>query len=45
MQPGDFLESYADTAKAKKNLAFEAKVGIDEGLKKFVDWYKEYYKH
>ena len=44
LQPGDFLENFADTAKAKKDLGFEPKTSIEEGIKKFVEWYKEYYK-
>jgi UDP-glucuronate 4-epimerase len=44
MQEGDFLENFADIDKAKKDLGFEPKTSLDEGIKKFVDWYKEYYK-
>lgn len=44
LQPGDFLENFADIDKAKKDLKFEPKTSIEEGIKKFVDWYKEYYK-
>lgn len=44
LQPGDFLENFADTAKAKKDLGFKPKVSIEEGIKKFVAWYREYYK-
>ncbi len=43
MQKGDFLENYANTEKAQKDFGFEARTSIDEGLKHFVDWYKEYY--
>lgn len=43
MQPGDFLENFADITKAKKDLGFEPKTSIEEGLKKFVEWYKDYY--
>jgi len=42
--PGEFLENFADIEKAQKDLGFEPKISIEEGLKKFVDWYKEYYK-
>lgn len=41
---GEFLESYADIEKAKKDFGFEPKTPIEEGLKKFIEWYKEYYK-
>lgn len=44
MQPGDVAETYADVSKARKMLGFHAKVGVDEGVKKFVEWYRAYYK-
>ncbi|PIP67048.1 MAG: protein CapI [Parcubacteria group bacterium CG_4_9_14_0_2_um_filter_41_8] len=44
MQEGDFLENFADIEKAKKDLGFEPKTSLEEGLKNFVEWYKEYYK-
>jgi UDP-glucuronate 4-epimerase len=44
MQEGDFLENFADIDKAKNDLGFEPKTSLDKGIKKFVDWYKEYYK-
>jgi len=44
MQEGDFLENFANTRKARKDFGFEPKTSIEEGLKKFVEWYKGYYK-
>lgn len=44
MQPGDVEATYADITKAKKMLGFKPKVLIEEGTKKFIDWYREYYK-
>jgi len=43
LQPGDVLETYADITKAKKILRWEPKTEIEEGAKKFVEWYREYY--
>jgi len=43
MQDGDFLENFADIEKAKRDLGFEPKTRLEEGIKKFVAWYKEYY--
>jgi UDP-glucuronate 4-epimerase len=40
MQAGDVEQTYADIDKAKKMLGFEPKTGLKEGLKKFVEWYK-----
>ncbi|MBI2050297.1 MAG: SDR family NAD(P)-dependent oxidoreductase [Parcubacteria group bacterium] len=44
MQAGDFLENFADITKAKRDLDFEPKTRLEEGIKKFVAWYKEYYQ-
>lgn len=43
MQQGDVFETFADTQKAKELLGFEAKTSFDEGVKKFIHWYKSYY--
>ncbi len=42
MQAGDVLKSYADITKAKKMLGYNPKTSIEEGIKKFLDWYLEY---
>lgn len=44
LQQADFLVNYADNAKAKKILGFESKTDLEEGLEKFVGWYKNYHK-
>ncbi len=44
MQPGDVERTYADISKAKKMIAYEPKVPFQEGIKKFVEWYKDYNK-
>lgn len=44
MQPGDFLQNFADISKARKLLQFNPKTNIEQGVKLFIDWYKEYYK-
>lgn len=41
MQPGDVERTYADIYKAKNLLGYEPKTSFEEGIKKFVDWYKE----
>ena len=43
MQPGDVKVTYGDNTKAKKILGYEPQTNIDKGVKKFIDWYKEYY--
>jgi len=37
LQAGDFLESFADIDKAKKDLGFEPKTSLDEGIKKYIE--------
>lgn len=39
-QPGDPSITFADVSKAKKLLGYHPKVKIEEGIKKFIDWYK-----
>ena len=42
MQPGDVTITYADINKAKRLLGYNPKVKIEEGIKRFVEWYKRY---
>jgi UDP-glucuronate 4-epimerase len=44
LQPGDVPETYADIEKTKKMLAFNPKTSIRTGIKKFLSWYRDYYK-
>jgi len=44
MQPGDVVATYADIKSSRKKLGFNPQTSIEEGLKKFVAWYKKYYK-
>jgi len=43
MQPGDVPATVADIRKLKK-LGWKPTTRIEEGIKNFVAWYKEYYK-
>ncbi len=43
MQPGDVKETYADIEAARRDLDFEPRVSIDEGIPRFVDWYRDYH--
>ena len=45
MQPGDVRETYAAIEKAKRDLGFKPQIRIEEGLKRFVQWYKEYHEN
>ncbi len=43
-QIGDALKTYANINKLKKLIKFKPKVKINEGIKKFVEWYKDFSK-
>jgi UDP-glucuronate 4-epimerase len=43
MQPGDVLRTYADVSDLERDINFKPSTSIEDGLAKFVDWYKEYY--
>ena len=40
-QPGDVSITYADITKAKRLLNYQPKIEMGEGIKRFVEWYKE----
>ncbi len=44
MQPGDVYQTYADVTDLMNDFDFKPSTSIDEGLGKFVEWFKEYYK-
>jgi UDP-glucuronate 4-epimerase len=44
MQPGDVESTYADISESRKDFQFEPLISIETGIKKFVDWYRNYYK-
>ena len=43
MQPGDVPVTFADSEALERDFGFTPKIGIREGLRKFAEWYKEYY--
>ena len=44
MQPGDVPITYADTSALEKDFGFKPSTTLREGLRKFSEWYKEFYK-
>ena len=40
-QPGDVAITYADITRARKELHYRPHVAIEDGIKAFVDWYRE----
>lgn len=45
MQPGDMVETMADTARAKAAFGFEPATSIDAGLPRVVAWCRDYFGH
>jgi len=43
MQPGDVPESFADITASTRDLGYQPKVSISEGLEHFVHWYRAYH--
>ena len=43
MQPGDIPASLSDISRAQKELGFQPKVRIVDGVRHFVEWYRAYY--
>ena len=43
MQPGDVPVTYADSAPLEVDYGFKPSINIRTGLRKFCEWYKEYY--
>jgi UDP-glucuronate 4-epimerase len=44
MQPGDVKETFADISAIEQDHGFQPRVSIDEGVPRFVDWYRDYHK-
>ena len=44
MQPGDVPVTFADSSGLEADYGFRPSIGIREGLCKFAEWYKEYYR-
>ena len=43
MQPGDVPVTYADTTALEKDFGFKPKTSLRDGLRKFAEWYREFY--
>lgn len=44
MQPGDVPVTYADTSALERDFDFKPNTSLRAGLRKFAEWYKEFYK-
>lgn len=43
MQPGDVPITYADTSALERDFGFKPSTSLRDGLRKFAEWYKEFY--
>lgn len=44
MQPGDVPVTYADTSALEADFGFKPSTSLRDGLRKFAEWYKEFYQ-
>lgn len=44
MQPGDVEETWADVHKLKEDFGYSPGISVKEGVKRFVDWFRWYYR-
>jgi len=44
MQPGDMLETYADISELSKAIGYKPGTPIEVGVKRFAEWYLDYYR-
>jgi UDP-glucuronate 4-epimerase len=44
MQAGDVYETYADIDRLTEATGFRPTTALKDGLRKFVDWYRDYYR-
>ncbi len=42
MQPGDVTATWADIDNLTRDVGFQPNTAIEEGVAKFVDWYREF---
>jgi UDP-glucuronate 4-epimerase len=44
MQPGDVPDTYADIAALERDVGYRPATPVEEGIARFVAWYREYYR-
>ena len=44
LQKGDVIGTKASIAKLKKIIKYKPKITLDEGIKRFVEWYRVFHK-
>lgn len=44
LQPGDAPDTFADSSNLEKSVGYKPSYSVEEGVKQFVDWYRDFYK-
>ncbi len=44
LQPGDVPDTYADVDELIRDVGYRPQTPVEEGVAKFVDWYRDYYR-
>jgi len=44
MQPGDVPRTFADIDDLMKDVSFKPATSVEDGIRRFIEWYREYYK-
>lgn len=44
LQPGDVPDTEADVSDLVANVGYRPRVSVEEGVARFVEWYRDYYK-
>jgi UDP-glucuronate 4-epimerase len=45
LQAGDVIDTFADIEDLKENFDYKPVTSVEDGIIKFIDWYREYYKY
>ncbi|KQW98311.1 MAG: NAD-dependent epimerase [Acinetobacter guillouiae] len=44
LQPGDVPDTFADSSALEQMVGYKPSVPVDDGVKQFVDWYRDFYQ-
>ncbi|MBX3354346.1 MAG: NAD-dependent epimerase [Phycisphaeraceae bacterium] len=44
LQPGDVPDTYADVTALERDIGYRPRVTVEEGVRRFVEWYRDYYR-
>ncbi len=44
MQPGDVEKTWADVSSLMKDYNYNPGTPVEQGIQRFVEWYRDYYK-